>query len=93
MRTRTWLTTPADQAPVTDERNRHGERYVPGPGPVREPRPPGRHRRAVTVLFVVLAVIAITGVLLLGEHTQRDDPSIPDVPGDAPPDQLELPET
>ena len=97
MRTRTWLTTPPDQAPVTDERSADGERYVPGPGLVHEPRVPSRHRRAIVLVTGLAAVVVLVGLLVLGEQAQREDPSIPDVPdggheGERP-DQLELPES
>lgn len=91
MSTRTWLTTPTDQAPVTDERSTGGERYVPGPGLPSEPRVPGRHRTLIAL--VIVAVVAITAVALmviLGEEAQRFDPAAPTPDeGEAP---MELPE-
>lgn len=105
MPTRTWLTTPPDQAP-TDDSSADDERYVPGPGLPSEPRVPGRHRLAITVLTVAAATVALIATLVLvGAETLSEDPSVPDTTdgpdttegtdtsGDEQPEQLELPES
>ena len=94
MRTRTWLTTPSDQAPVTDERTPSGERYVPGPGLPTEPRAPARRRGlAAMIVVAVVALIVVATLVILGEEAQRQDPAVPDSPGDGDEAPLELPET
>ena len=93
MRTRTWLTTAADQTPITDERTPDGERYVPGPELPSEPRVPGRHRRLVVLLVVVLVIVTAVAVVVIGEEAQRQDPAVPQVPTEGPDGQPELPES
>jgi hypothetical protein len=80
---RTWLTTPPGDEPVTDERaDDHGERYVPALDLPREPRVPGRYRRIWVGAVAALALIMVAGaVVLIGEQAQQEDPSVPDVPG------------
>ena len=63
MRTRTHLTTPPGQTPHTeDERRRDDERYSPGFAVPEEPSVPGRHRRTLVTL-AVLVVLAAAAVL------------------------------
>jgi hypothetical protein len=91
--TRTWLTTPPDQAP-RDEQGPEGEHYVPGPDLPREPRVPGRHQTRILVLSAVLLVAAIIAtVVVVGEQALSEDPSVPGTTDPDQPEQLELPES
>ena len=93
MPTRTWLTTPPDQAP-RDELGADDERYVPGPGLPREPRVPGRHQTKLLVLSAALLAIAIIATMVIvGEQALSEDPSVPGTTDTDEPDQLELPES
>lgn len=76
---RTWLTTPPGSEPLLDERGEPDrERYVPGLDLPREPRVPGRHRRAwVVAATVVIALLLVLAVLWIGEQSQQEDPSVP----------------
>lgn len=92
MRTRTWLTTPADQAPAVDERSADGERYVPGPELPSEPRVPARHRGLMLVITALAVGIVVLSVLVIrGQGVQQEEPSAPEGPGGE--QQLELPDT
>ena len=92
MPTRTWLTTPTGQAPATDGRRAHSERYVPGPAQPLEPRVPGRHRTlTVLIAVVVLSITVIAALVVMGEQAQQQDPAAPPTAdGQAP---IERPET
>lgn len=95
MRTRTWLTSPVDQAPAADERSADGERYVPGPGLPSEPRVPARHRGLMLVITALAIGIVVLSVLVIrGQEGQREDPSVPEGPeGPGGEQPLELPDT
>jgi hypothetical protein len=80
---RTWLTTPPGDEPVTDQGgDEQEERYVPAVDLPREPRVPGRYRRVWLVATVVLlAIVVMVALVLIGEQAQQEDPSVPDIPG------------
>ena len=83
MPSRTWLTTPPGDEPVTDQRgDEHAERYVPALELPREPRVPGKHRRLwVGLGLLLLVAMSLVGLVLIGEQAQQEDPSVPDIPG------------
>jgi hypothetical protein len=91
VRTRTWLTTPPGGQPTTEDRAQDTEHYVPAPDLPTEPRVPGRYRTRLTAALVVLGAVAIVvALVLLGQESQREDPSVPDTAED---DVPELPES
>ncbi len=78
MRTRTHLTTPPGQEPeLSASSGSAGEAYVPGLGLPEEPSVPGRRRRLlVTVAVVVLLALAGYGILLAMTAGQTFDPAL-----------------
>lgn len=83
MRTRTLLTTPPSQTPVSDEPSAEERRevYSRGLALPTEPKVPGKHRK-LKIVLLTLAGLALIGwlvlrVLLAG---QFQDPALTDTP-------------